>query len=107
MSNGWRVIIRAEWVDPTLHRPHGVSYALILQNEREHRLLGFDNSHAYDGAALNDLFDHEHRAPLVERTYPYHFVSAGRLITDFFAKCETYCAQQGVAFEFFEKENLQ
>ncbi|TXL80405.1 hypothetical protein FHP25_05080 [Vineibacter terrae] len=55
MANGWQVVIRAEWVDMSPGRPQGLSYALILQDEQEQRLLGFDNSHAADGARTVSL----------------------------------------------------
>ena len=60
MRNGWRAVFRAELVDASTGRPHGWSYALILQDDQGLRLLGFDNSHAFDGAADDDPFDHEH-----------------------------------------------
>lgn len=98
MPNGWQIVIRAEWVDPSAGRPHGVSYALILQDEDQQRLLGFDNSHGYDGAKEDEPFDHEHRPNATGRTFRYNFASAGQLITDFFARCEAYCRSHGVEF---------
>jgi hypothetical protein len=100
MPNGWQVVIRAEWVDVSNGRPHGLSYALILQDENRERLLGFDNSHAPDGAGEGEPFDHEHRPNAAGRTFPYKFVSAGQLMSDFFGRCEAYCVRQGVNFEF-------
>jgi hypothetical protein len=100
MPNGWQVVIRAEWVDVSAGRPHGLSYALILQDEKKERLLGFDNSHAPDGAAEDEVFDHEHRPNAVGRTFPYRFTSAGQLITDFFNRCQAHCVRNGVKFEF-------
>src|SRR6266436_3699820 len=88
VTNGWQVVIRAEWVDMSVGRPHGLSYALILQDERGHRLLGFDNSHASDGAKEDEPFDHEHRANAVGRTFAYKFNSASLLLTDFFSRCK-------------------
>ncbi len=100
MTNGWQVVIRAEWVDMSPGRPQGLSYALILQDEQEQRLLGFDNSHAADGAQDGEPFDHEHRANAVGRTFPYRFTSASQLIADFFDRCSAYCERQGVEFSF-------
>jgi hypothetical protein len=99
MPNGYQVVIRAEWVDESAGRPHGLSYALILQDENKERLLGFDNSHAPDGAVEGEPFDHEHRPNSVGRTFPYKFTSAGQLISDFFDRCEAYCVRSGVEFE--------
>jgi hypothetical protein len=42
MSNGWQIMIRADWTDASPGRPHGLSYALILQDQCGYRLLGFD-----------------------------------------------------------------
>jgi hypothetical protein len=101
MTNGWQVVIRAEWVDISPGRPQGLRYALILQDERQRRLLAFDNSHAVDGKE-DEPFDHEHRANAAGRTYAYRFVSGGQLTTDFFERCKDYCNRQGVEFYFEE-----
>jgi hypothetical protein len=98
------MVIRAEWVDVSSGHPHGIDYALILNDERGQRLLGFDNAHAYDGAPPGEPFDHEHRPNAPGRTFRYQFISAGQLITDFFKRCETHCESQGVKFEFDVEE---
>jgi hypothetical protein len=100
MTNGWQVMVRAEWVDVSPSVPQGLSYALILQDENGDRLLGFDNSHAPDGAKDEGLFDHEHRANAPWRTYAYTFTSAGQLITDFFDRVRAYCKQRDIEFSF-------
>ena len=100
MPNGWHVVIRAEWVDVSAGQPHGLDYALILQDEHEHRLLGFDNAHAADGAKEDEPFDHEHRASAVARAVAYKFMSAGQLLSDFFDRCKEYCNRQGVEYSF-------
>lgn len=105
LTNGWRVVIRAEWVDLSPGRPHGLSYAAILEDEQARRLLGFDNSHAYDGAEEDEPFDHEHRPNAVGRTFRYEFKSAGQLITDFWARCETHCNQHGIEFVFVDEDS--
>lgn len=105
MSNGWQVVIRAEWVDATPQRPHGLSYALILQDENGDRLLGFDNAHGFDGATATDPFDHEHPAGRVGRRIEYPFTSASALITDFFERAQSYCKRREVLFEFQEEDS--
>jgi hypothetical protein len=102
MTNGWQVVIRAEWVDVSAGRPHGLDYGLLLQDSDGNRLLGFDNAHGADGADENEPFDHEHPANSVGRTYPYKFSSAAQLKTDFFDRVEKCCLQHGVPFEFEE-----
>jgi Family of unknown function (DUF6516) len=105
MANGWQVVIRADWVDPTDQQPHAIDYALILQDERGDRILGIDNAHKFDGAAEADRWDHEHRAGRLGQRFPYKFVSAAQLITDFFETLETHCARQGVSSEFIADED--
>lgn len=100
MENGWQVVIRADWTDVTPQQPHGIDYALILQDERGDRIFGFDNAHAFDGAKIEDRWDHEHRAGRIGQRFRYDFVSASQLITDFFDKLETYCAARGVSSAF-------
>jgi hypothetical protein len=104
MTIGWQVVIRAEWVDVSAGRPHGLSYGLLLQDEQENRLLGFDNSHAADGVEENQPFDHEHRANAVGRTFAYKFTSAAQIKADFFDRVEEHCAQEGVPFEFIVED---
>ena len=102
MANAWKVIIRADWTDVTPQRPHGLSYALILQNAHGVRQFGFDNSHAYDGATIDEPWDHEHRPGCVGQRFAYGFASASALIVDFFGRVERFCAQRGVPYEFEE-----
>lgn len=100
MKNGWQAVFRAELVDVSPGRPHGWSYALILQDEEGRRLLGFDNSHAFDNAKDGDPFDHEHRFGRVGQRPQYLFVSPSQLVTDFFERIQKVCHAQGVPFEF-------
>ena len=106
MECGWQVVIRAEWTDATSQKPHGLDYAIILQNERGTRLLGFDNSHAYDGAAEDAPWDHEHKPNRVGQRFPYNFVSASKLITAFFDRLEAYCKSKGVSSDFSMEQEL-
>ncbi len=69
MENGWQVVIRADWVDEMPQQPHCMDYALILQDERGERIFGFDNTHAFDGAAIEDRWDHEHKAGRVGQRF--------------------------------------
>lgn len=104
MANGWQVIIRAEWIDASSDRPHGLSYALVLNDAKGRRLLGFDNSHLPDGADEGQPFDHEHRAKDVARAVPYIFRSAALLRDDFFLRIEEHCARERQPYEFLVKE---
>jgi hypothetical protein len=102
MVCGWRVIKRADWADVTSQRPHGLSYALILQDRGGRRILGFDNSHAYDGAPAAAPWDHEHRPGRVGQRFPYVFKSASSLINDFFDRLEAHTATAGVSCQFLD-----
>ena len=102
MSGGWQVVIRADWTDITPERPHGLSYALILQNPRAIRQLGFDNSHAYDNAAPGSPWDHEHPIGCVGQRLAYAFKSASQLIEDFFVRVDRFSASRGINLEFLE-----
>lgn len=105
LTNGWRMVIRAEWVDVSPGRPHGLSYAAILEDDQGCRLLGIDNSHAYDGAKAEEPFDHEHHPSMPGRTIQYRFTTAAQLIGDFWDRCEAHCDRCGVDFAFIE-ENM-
>jgi hypothetical protein len=100
MTNGWFVTVRADWIDVTPECPQGLSYALILQNGNGDRVLGFDNAHAADNSEPGAPFDHEHRANAPGRTFAYTFISASKLISDFFARVESYCKTHGIGYEF-------
>lgn len=100
----WQATIRAERCDETNGRPFGLSYGLILQDQSGERLLGFDNSHGFDGASDDDPFDHEHRFGLVGRRYQYHFESPERLVNDFFDRVQSACNASDVKFEFWDDE---
>ncbi|MEA9761791.1 MULTISPECIES: toxin-antitoxin system TumE family protein [Xanthomonas] len=100
LTCGWLVVIRAEWCDVSVGRPQGLDYGLVLQDEQRNRILGFDNSHAFDNAKPNDPFDHEHRVGKTGQRFQYVFVSPGKLLEDFWARMETYCVSKGFPFEF-------
>jgi hypothetical protein len=106
MANGLQVVIRAEWTDRTNQQPQGLDYAIILQDEHGDRILGFDNSHAYDGASENDPWDHEHKVGRTGQHFRYNFVSASQLITDFFERLDTYCLSKGISSDFSQEDDL-
>ena len=97
-DGGW-VVVHVERVDVTGQRPHGIRYGLVVQDANKQRVLGFDNSHGFDGAADDDPFDHEHPLGRVERRIRYDFRSPSALLADFFDRCAAYCAAQGMSFD--------
>lgn len=100
LTCGWQVVIRADWCDTTAGRPWGISYAMILNDQNGHRILGFDNSHGFDGAEPGDAFDHEHRANKVGQRFCYKFVSPQQLMNDFWERMERHCDAEKAPFEF-------
>ena len=80
-----RFVVRR--TEPTAGRPHGLSYSLTLHDRSGRRLLGFDNAHSVrrpGGRFVEQprVYDHLHRGP-GDKGRPYPFVSAGRLVEDF------------------------
>lgn len=75
-------------VAATPERPHGISYSLTFHAADGRRLMGYDNAHrvAHPGGRFvgqGPAFDHWHRNA-TDKGRVYEFVSAERLIADFF-----------------------
>lgn len=104
---GWSVVIRAELCDPSPGRPKGLSYALILNDESGNRILGLDNSHAFDGATAEDPFDHEHRPGKAGQRFPYGYVDCGQLLKDFLDRVEAWCDRTNTPFDFEDDSDDQ
>jgi len=47
MDNGYWTKIEAYRVEPDRHIPQGIRYSITLHDRYNHRVLGFDNAHAY------------------------------------------------------------
>jgi len=110
MTGGWHVSIRAELVDATPQRPKGVDYGLVLNNPNGERVLGFDNSHAYDGADSNEPFDHEHRRGKPGRTFRYDYTTSWALLSDFWDRIDEYIEfhqeRTGETLEFLDEGEM-
>jgi hypothetical protein len=89
MTEDHLVSIRADLVDVTPQKPHGLDYGVFLNLGGE-RVLGFDNKHSYDGAEPDEPFDHEHRMHLRGQTFRYDFKTGSTLISDFFDRVDAY-----------------
>ena len=81
------VKIRAWLIEPDEARPHGIRYELTMHDASNRRILGFDNAHAVrrpGGQYVEQprAYDHRHRGPK-DAGVPYAFVSAGKLVEDF------------------------
>ena len=105
LTCGWALVMRVELCEATAGKPHGLSYGMILNDEKGHRILGLDNSHAFDGAHLDDPFDHEHLPGKIGQRFPYAFKHGGQLMTDFFERVEAQCQIMGVPFEIEDDSN--
>jgi hypothetical protein len=82
-------------------RPHGIKYSFTLHDVDMTRLLGIDNAH---GLPRRQVYDHRHRFRRTEELVPYDYVDADTLISDFFTAVESAFRQEGVEFDFDDRE---
>jgi hypothetical protein len=99
MGKGYWVEIHAARVSPTPDRPHGVDYSLCLLDPDDNRLVCYDNSHAVSvGRApsrkKSKTRDHKHEREIVK---PYDYVSAEKLLEDFWSDVERVLKKEGVS----------
>ncbi|EBM3801191.1 hypothetical protein KG487_003998 [Salmonella enterica subsp. enterica serovar 4,5,12:b:-] len=93
MDNGYWWKIEAYRVSPSQFRPHGVRYNLTLHDQYNSRVFGMDNAHGIKppkkGRFTGKLtvYDHIHRTSF-DKGYPYEFISAEQLLSDFFANVD-------------------
>jgi hypothetical protein len=85
-------------IEATPEKPHGVSYSLTFHAPDGRRLMGYDNAHgvAHRGGKFMErqaAFDHWHRDETDEGR-PYQFVTAEKLIADFFDEIERIVKEQ-------------
>lgn len=79
-------------VKSTSARPHGVKYELTLHDDKNKRVMGFDNAHGnYRGYKKGDPYDHWHRASLDggELVKRYNYKNSSKLIEDFFREVDS------------------
>jgi hypothetical protein len=87
-EGGFVARFKVEKITATPERPHGVSYSLTFHAADGRRLMGYDNAHRvpHRGGRFvrgRTEFDHWHRDGTDEGR-PYRFMSAEKLIADFF-----------------------
>jgi hypothetical protein len=92
--------------DPTDRRPHGLSYSFTLHGPNNDRLIGFDNAHGVPpiGSKFNAQqveYDHWHRT-VGDVGIPYIFVSAEKLLDDFFDAVERMLTEIGVPLDIVD-----
>ncbi len=101
IGSGYWVSIRAFMVPAHVGQPHGLNYSLTLHTPGDSRLVGYDNAHGqklYSGPAKRSrrralCWDHRHWRAMV---YAYEFVSAGKLLEDFWSDVEKMLEEEGV-----------
>jgi hypothetical protein len=101
LEQGYRLKFEIRRVEPTPERQHGLRYSFTLHDPDGQRLLGFDNAHVVDpvGSRFKDrplAADHWHRTETDEGR-PYQFVSADKLVEDFFAEVRRVLVDRGVS----------
>lgn len=87
-DSGYVARFKVKEIGATPEKPHGISYSLTFHARDGRRLMGYDNAHgvAHRGGKFVErqtAFDHWHRDETDEGR-PYQFVTAEKLIADFF-----------------------
>ena len=91
--------------------PHGIAYSFTFHDPEGTRLLGFDNAHPVPhtgGKYVKNMpeADHWHRT-VNDEGRPYTFVSAAKLLDDFFTEVEKICEKQGISTEVVDDKEIQ
>lgn len=97
-DGGYVARFKIKKIDATPAKPHGISYSLTFHAADGRRLMGYDNAHgvAHRGSKFVErqtAFDHWHRDETDEGR-PYPFVTAEKLIADFFEEIERILKEQ-------------
>jgi Family of unknown function (DUF6516) len=97
-DGGYVARFRAKRIAATREKPHGVSYSLTFHAADGRRLMGYDNARgvAHRGGRFvrrQVALDHWHRDETDEGR-PYRFMSAEKLIADFFDKIARMLKEQ-------------
>lgn len=100
LDQGYRLKFEIKKSGATDARPHGLRYSFTLHDPDGKRLIGFDNAHAVPakGPRFGDrpaAADHWHRTETDEGR-PYAFVSAERLLADFFREVRRVLTDRGL-----------
>ncbi|MGE0024066.1 MAG: DUF6516 family protein [Hyphomicrobium sp.] len=83
-------------------RPHGIQYALTMHRPGNERVVGYDNAHApkvgsgpsAPSRQRSLAFDHRH---FREKVTACPFVSAEKLLEDFWSDVETILKEEGIS----------
>ena len=101
LEQGYWLKFEIRRVAATDERPHGLNYSFTLHDPDGKRLVGFDNAHRIPprGARFRrraTASDHWHRTETDEGR-PYAFVSADRLLDDFFREVRRVLTERGLS----------
>jgi hypothetical protein len=99
-AEGYLIEIKAERTDATKHRPHGISYALVLRPKGKDPLLRFDNSHEVERPGgryvrKSRTYDHWHRSEH-DQGRPYAFTTGLKLLEDFWQEVKRVLNERGI-----------
>ena len=83
---GLWVKFEAKKVERTKQKPSGIKYSLTLHNQKNERVIGFDNAHPIGD---KETHDHWHRK-IGDKGKPYHYENAAKLLEDFWQQVENY-----------------
>jgi len=102
-ASGHTLRFEVRLIEKSARTPHGIAYSLTLHAPNGTRLLGFDNAHPVPhrgGRYVKTKLeaDRWHRTA-DDQGRPYDFVSAEKLLEDFFQEAERILSEQGVVFE--------
>ena len=91
MGDGYWVKFEAYQVEISDSIPHGIRYSLTLHDNKNHRVIGYDNAHSFRSTkkygAKKESYDHIHKKMSI---VPYEFKSASELLEDFWSSVEYY-----------------
>jgi uncharacterized protein DUF6516 len=95
------VTFRVRGVDASAERPHGFQYSLSLHDDKDDRVLGYNNAHGVDVATgpsrksrRPKAFDHINRRG--RSPVPYEFTTPYKLLEDFLADVDDILEKEGV-----------
>lgn len=94
----YRVKFVVKPVAVSAERPHGLSYSLTLHDEKNERIVGFDNAHAVPARSGPSgkqprAYDHKHRFRTIR---PYEYTDAASLLADFWKVADEVLKERGV-----------
>lgn len=102
LGGGYHLKFEISRTKETEARPHGLSYSFTLHDQRNRRVLGYDNAHTVKPLGRNarapKTHDHWHR-DAHDKGRPYDFIDAPTMVKDFFGEAERYLADRGIELD--------